>query len=146
MLFTGSMRKNLDPFGQHSDEDLWRALEEVGTPRLSCSSVRSHSARCIGLTPPFPPAGAAQVGGGGAAQEAGDGAGRIGVQLQRGPEAAGVSGPGRPPTEPHPGHRRGHGQRGPQVWLGKISLRLFLSLNRSVYRCPYCYPVSLQDG
>ncbi|KAJ4924429.1 hypothetical protein JOQ06_000669 [Pogonophryne albipinna] len=29
VLFTGSMRKNLDPFGQHSDEDLWRALEEV---------------------------------------------------------------------------------------------------------------------
>ncbi|XP_063733833.1 ATP-binding cassette sub-family C member 4-like isoform X2 [Eleginops maclovinus] len=29
VLFTGSMRKNLDPFSQHSDEDLWRALEEV---------------------------------------------------------------------------------------------------------------------
>ncbi|XP_033954626.1 ATP-binding cassette sub-family C member 4-like [Pseudochaenichthys georgianus] len=29
VLFTGSMRKNLDPFGQYSDEDLWRALEEV---------------------------------------------------------------------------------------------------------------------
>ncbi|KAI4831627.1 hypothetical protein KUCAC02_001163, partial [Chaenocephalus aceratus] len=29
VLFTGSMRKNLDPFCQHSDEDLWRALEEV---------------------------------------------------------------------------------------------------------------------
>uniref|UniRef100_A0A8C3G639 ATP-binding cassette, sub-family C (CFTR/MRP), member 4 n=1 Tax=Cyclopterus lumpus TaxID=8103 RepID=A0A8C3G639_CYCLU len=29
VLFTGSMRKNLDPFNQHSDEDLWKALEEV---------------------------------------------------------------------------------------------------------------------
>lgn len=29
VLFTGSMRKNLDPFKQHSDEDLWNALQEV---------------------------------------------------------------------------------------------------------------------
>ncbi|XP_029302444.1 multidrug resistance-associated protein 4-like isoform X2 [Cottoperca gobio] len=29
VLFTGSMRKNLDPFSQHSDEELWNALEEV---------------------------------------------------------------------------------------------------------------------
>uniref|UniRef100_A0A8C1TJ37 Cystic fibrosis transmembrane conductance regulator n=1 Tax=Cyprinus carpio TaxID=7962 RepID=A0A8C1TJ37_CYPCA len=29
MLFTGTMRKNLDPFSQHSDHDLWKALEEV---------------------------------------------------------------------------------------------------------------------
>uniref|UniRef100_A0A671PXA5 Cystic fibrosis transmembrane conductance regulator n=1 Tax=Sinocyclocheilus anshuiensis TaxID=1608454 RepID=A0A671PXA5_9TELE len=29
MLFTGTMRKNLDPFSQHSDHDLWNALEEV---------------------------------------------------------------------------------------------------------------------
>ncbi|KAI7808003.1 multidrug resistance-associated protein 4 [Triplophysa rosa] len=29
MLFTGTMRKNLDPFGQHSDQDLWSSLEEV---------------------------------------------------------------------------------------------------------------------
>ncbi|XP_024150029.1 multidrug resistance-associated protein 4 isoform X1 [Oryzias melastigma] len=29
VLFTGTMRKNLDPFHQHSDEALWNALEEV---------------------------------------------------------------------------------------------------------------------
>ncbi|XP_051752880.1 multidrug resistance-associated protein 4 [Ctenopharyngodon idella] len=29
VLFTGTMRKNLDPFSQHSDQDLWNALEEV---------------------------------------------------------------------------------------------------------------------
>uniref|UniRef100_A0A669CMY6 Cystic fibrosis transmembrane conductance regulator n=1 Tax=Oreochromis niloticus TaxID=8128 RepID=A0A669CMY6_ORENI len=29
VLFTGSMRKNLDPFNQHTDEELWSALEEV---------------------------------------------------------------------------------------------------------------------
>uniref|UniRef100_A0AAY4DHT8 ATP-binding cassette, sub-family C (CFTR/MRP), member 4 n=1 Tax=Denticeps clupeoides TaxID=299321 RepID=A0AAY4DHT8_9TELE len=29
VLFTGSMRANLDPFSQHTDEDLWNALQEV---------------------------------------------------------------------------------------------------------------------
>ncbi|XP_074520696.1 ATP-binding cassette sub-family C member 4-like [Halichoeres trimaculatus] len=29
MLFTDSVRKNLDPFNQQTDDDLWRALEEV---------------------------------------------------------------------------------------------------------------------
>ncbi|KAF4079997.1 hypothetical protein AMELA_G00165440 [Ameiurus melas] len=29
VLFTGSMRKNLDPFKEYSDKDLWNALEEV---------------------------------------------------------------------------------------------------------------------
>ncbi|XP_016089140.1 multidrug resistance-associated protein 4-like [Sinocyclocheilus grahami] len=29
VLFTGTMRKNLDPFTQHSDHDLWNTLEEV---------------------------------------------------------------------------------------------------------------------
>ncbi|XP_078259159.1 ATP-binding cassette sub-family C member 4 [Rhinoraja longicauda] len=29
VLFTGTMRKNLDPFDEHTDEALWNALEEV---------------------------------------------------------------------------------------------------------------------
>ncbi|XP_070850126.1 ATP-binding cassette sub-family C member 4-like [Chaetodon trifascialis] len=29
VLFTDTVRKNMDPFNQHADEDLWKALEEV---------------------------------------------------------------------------------------------------------------------
>ncbi|XP_007666157.2 multidrug resistance-associated protein 4 isoform X2 [Ornithorhynchus anatinus] len=29
VLFTGTMRKNLDPFDEHTDQDLWNALQEV---------------------------------------------------------------------------------------------------------------------
>lgn len=29
VLFSGTMRKNLDPFDDYSDEVLWRALEDV---------------------------------------------------------------------------------------------------------------------
>uniref|UniRef100_A0A452VN21 ATP binding cassette subfamily C member 4 n=1 Tax=Ursus maritimus TaxID=29073 RepID=A0A452VN21_URSMA len=29
VLFTGTMRKNLDPFNEHTDEELWNALTEV---------------------------------------------------------------------------------------------------------------------
>ncbi|XP_067669590.1 ATP-binding cassette sub-family C member 4-like isoform X2 [Haliotis asinina] len=29
VLFTGTLRRNLDPFGQHSDSQLWKSLEEV---------------------------------------------------------------------------------------------------------------------
>ena len=27
MLFSGTLRINLDPFGNHTDDDIWRALE-----------------------------------------------------------------------------------------------------------------------
>ena len=33
VLFSGSLRKNLDPFSLYKDHDLWRALEDV---QLSC--------------------------------------------------------------------------------------------------------------
>ncbi|PRD28879.1 UNVERIFIED_CONTAM: Abcc2 [Trichonephila clavipes] len=29
VVFSGSLRLNLDPFGEHSDEDLWRAIEHA---------------------------------------------------------------------------------------------------------------------
>ena len=29
MLFSGSLRLNLDPFGSHSDDQLWTALEHA---------------------------------------------------------------------------------------------------------------------
>lgn len=29
VLFSGSLRMNLDPFGRHSDEELWRAMEHA---------------------------------------------------------------------------------------------------------------------
>ncbi|CAG5933599.1 unnamed protein product, partial [Menidia menidia] len=34
VLFTGTMRKNLDPFNQHTDEELWNALREVRNSNL----------------------------------------------------------------------------------------------------------------
>jgi ABC-type multidrug transport system fused ATPase/permease subunit len=30
------MRKNLDPFNEHTDEELWRALEEVTSTVSIC--------------------------------------------------------------------------------------------------------------
>lgn len=35
VLFSGSMRKNLDPFDEYSDEKLWKALEEVKLKEIS---------------------------------------------------------------------------------------------------------------
>lgn len=34
ILFTGTLRKNLDPFDEHTDEVLWKALEEVQLKRV----------------------------------------------------------------------------------------------------------------
>jgi len=34
IAFSGSLRKNLDPFNEHSDEDLWHVLEEVQLKKL----------------------------------------------------------------------------------------------------------------
>jgi ATP-binding cassette subfamily C (CFTR/MRP) protein 4 len=37
VLFSESLRHNLDPFDQYSDEALWNSLEEVSYICLSCS-------------------------------------------------------------------------------------------------------------
>ena len=29
LLFTGTLRRNLDPFDQHSDDQVWKVLQEV---------------------------------------------------------------------------------------------------------------------
>lgn len=39
VLFTGTMRKNLDPFQEHSDKDLWNVLEEV---HILCTQVHKY--------------------------------------------------------------------------------------------------------
>lgn len=39
ILFTGSLRKNLDPFGEHKDVDLWQALDDVGMKKNIDPSV-----------------------------------------------------------------------------------------------------------
>ena len=38
VLFSGSMRKNLDPFSEHSDVEVWGALEEVKNISFSSGS------------------------------------------------------------------------------------------------------------
>ncbi|KAJ0062303.1 hypothetical protein NL108_007506, partial [Boleophthalmus pectinirostris] len=43
VLFTGTMRKNLDPFNQHTDEQLWTALEEASLLTLFTSPVLLYS-------------------------------------------------------------------------------------------------------
>ena len=37
VIFSGSVRYNLDPFGQHSDEEIWMALQQVcGVEHKTC--------------------------------------------------------------------------------------------------------------
>ncbi|XP_022919142.2 probable multidrug resistance-associated protein lethal(2)03659 [Onthophagus taurus] len=38
VLFSGTLRKNLDPFNQHSDEELWSALADVELKQLIANS------------------------------------------------------------------------------------------------------------
>ena len=45
VLFSGSLRKNLDPFNHYEDSELWNALEEVRTQvgcRMHFSGPVSH--------------------------------------------------------------------------------------------------------
>lgn len=37
MVFTGSIKRNLDPFGEYSDDDLWLVLEEVNLKKYVAS-------------------------------------------------------------------------------------------------------------
>lgn len=37
VLFSGTMRYNLDPFNEYKDEKLWQALEEVILFKIYCS-------------------------------------------------------------------------------------------------------------
>lgn len=38
MIFSGSMRYNLDPFDEYKDEDLWKALEDVELKEVIAAS------------------------------------------------------------------------------------------------------------
>jgi len=40
VLFTGTLRKNLDPFGQFNDDVLWNALEEVQLKESMAADVQ----------------------------------------------------------------------------------------------------------
>lgn len=40
VLFSGTLRANLDPYQQHSDQVLWRALESVELKKVFCESDR----------------------------------------------------------------------------------------------------------
>ncbi|KAK3863657.1 hypothetical protein Pcinc_030600 [Petrolisthes cinctipes] len=44
-LFSGTMRKNLDPFTQYTDDQLWRALEEVQLKEAICDLEGGLEAR-----------------------------------------------------------------------------------------------------
>ena len=43
VLFTDTMRKNLDPFSQHSDEELWNSLQEVSSPSIPAHIVSTNA-------------------------------------------------------------------------------------------------------
>ena len=46
VLFTGSMRSNLDPFDQYSDGDIWHALEQVSLLLLFSTFFLKSECRC----------------------------------------------------------------------------------------------------
>ena len=77
VLFTDTVRKNLDPFNQHTDEALWMALDEASIQSThSGAQLQAHIVAHMhfSLTSMFP-AGAAEGCGGGAAWEARDSSG-----------------------------------------------------------------------
>ncbi|XP_027391363.1 multidrug resistance-associated protein 4-like isoform X4 [Bos indicus x Bos taurus] len=54
VLFTGRMRNNLDPFNEHTDEELWNVLEETGNEdtetwaSAACASGTTWFSPCCG--------------------------------------------------------------------------------------------------
>ena len=45
MLFSGSVRSNLDPYGRHSDAELWDALGHVALKEVVAALPEGLSAR-----------------------------------------------------------------------------------------------------
>ena len=43
MLFMGKLRRNLDPFGDHEDSTLWKALTEVSIKAALWSGISYSS-------------------------------------------------------------------------------------------------------
>jgi len=41
VLFSGTMRKNLDPFGEYDDQTLWNALEDVELVKLMTANLQA---------------------------------------------------------------------------------------------------------
>ena len=41
MIFTGTLRRNLDPFEEHSDVSLWSALEDVSNHFAVSIAIKS---------------------------------------------------------------------------------------------------------
>lgn len=41
VLFSGTMRRNIDPFNEHSDLELWRVLDEVRSSVAASYLLRS---------------------------------------------------------------------------------------------------------
>lgn len=43
VLFSGTLRRNLDPFNEFSDRELWDVLEEVSLSPISHREILTHS-------------------------------------------------------------------------------------------------------
>lgn len=117
VLFTGSLRRNLDPFGEYDDDLLWKALESVSSPPWPCWFDED----CWTLLDWA--AGETEGGRFGSERRPGLAGGRGRLQLLGRPAPVGVSGAGHSAPQPHPRPRRGHRQRRSQVRAPRPSPR-----------------------